>query len=149
MTVTTDYEKMLRSVAEEEPPPVGLLAASPYLGFSVRRHPETDEGKLPAMVAVLIHYVQELDRNLGGAGVHFDPTGTVETDRRLTIRLEMVAIGDFLGRIETITNKLHELAKQAKRELVTRQDADINAKIVAELGSLPREVAEHLEPVAV
>ena len=149
MTMTVDYEKMLRSAAEEEALPCGLMAVSPYLWFSVRRHPEVDEDKLSAMVAVLISYIRDLDRSLGGTGVHFDPKGTVLTEQKLTILLVVNATGDFLERIDSLTNKLAELARQAKHDLVKSQDADINAKIAAELGSsVPkpvRDAAEHLE----
>jgi hypothetical protein len=151
MNVVIDQDKWLKAIAEEEPLPCGLLAVSPYLWFSVRRHPEVNEDKLSAMVAVLISYIQDLDRNLGGTGVHFDPTGTVLNEEKLTILLVVNATGDFLGRIYAITDKLSELAKQAKHDLVARQDADINAKIAADLGSpVPppvREAAEHLEPL--
>lgn len=151
MNVVIDQDKWLQAIAEEEPLPCGLLAVSPYLWFSVRRHPEVDEDKLSAMVAVLISYIRDLDRSLGGTGVHFDQTGTVLTDQKLTIQLVVNATGDFLRRIYAITDKLTELAMQAKHHLVKSQDADINAKIAAELGSLIpppiREAAEHLEPV--
>ncbi len=149
MKVDIDHDKWLKSIAEEEPLPCGLLAVSPYLWFSVRRHPEVDENKLSAMVAVLITYIQDLDRSLGGAGVQFDPSGTIQTDQKLTIQLVMMATDGFLRRIYAITDKLAELSKQAKRTLVTRQDADINAKIAAVLGPRVtpevREAVEHLE----
>jgi hypothetical protein len=148
MNVIIDQEKWLKAISEEDPLPCGLMAVSPYLWFSVRRHPELDEDKLSAMAAVLISYIQDLDRNLGGTGVHFDPLGTVLTDQKLTIQLVVNATGDFLGRIVAISDKLDELAGQAKHAIVKRQDADLNSKIAAELGSsVPkpvRDVAEHL-----
>ena len=151
MNVVIDHDKWLNAIAEEEPLPCGLLAVSPYLWFSVRRHPEVDEDKLSAMVAVLISYIRDLDRSLGGTGVHFDQTGTVLTAQKLTVQLVVEATGDFFGRIYAITDKLGELATDVKRHLVNRQDADINAKIVADLGSpVPppvREAAGHLEPL--
>ncbi len=153
MTITVDREKMLQSLLEDDFIPSGPLAVPPSFTITLRKHPESDAEKLPAMTAVLIRYIQELDRNLGGLGVHFDPAGTVETNAQLTIRLVVVPVGDFSGRIDAISNALARLASQVRQELVTRQDADINAKIAAELGSPVtrdvREAAEHLEPVAV
>jgi hypothetical protein len=151
MNVVIDHDKWLKAIAEEEPLPCGLLAVSPYLWFSVRRQPEVDEDKLSAMVAVLISYIRDLDRSLGGTGVHFDQSGTVLTAQKLTVQLVVEATGDFLRRIHTIYDKLGELALEVKRDMVKRQDADINAKIAADLGSpVPppvREAASHLEPV--
>ena len=75
----------------------------------------------------------------------------MQTDTKLTIRLIVTPVGDFLGRMETILKTLNELAGKARQELVTQQDADINARIAAALDSpiapAVREVAEHLEPV--
>jgi hypothetical protein len=105
------------------------------------------------MAAVLISYVQQLDRTLGGQGIEFDPAGTVQTDTKLTLRLMVMPVGDFITRIDTILKTLNELTAQAKRDLVAKQDADINAQIRAELvspfGPYVREAAQHLEPTGV
>jgi hypothetical protein len=147
VSVTFDREKRWQALLAEGPEPSVPLAVPPHFYVTLRRHPEVGVDKMAAMAAVLVRYAQQLDRDLGGQGqVFYDPAGTRQTDAGLTLRLVTIPGGNFLDRFEAIYRALGELKATARREVADTQDADINARIDAELASpVAREVAERLE----
>jgi hypothetical protein len=149
MTVTIDREKWLAAIANEPDGP--CTATLPFFTFTLRGQLEDPPRKLPAMVAVLIGYIDRLDRSLGGDGVVFDPSGTVEGPNRLTVRVVALSGGGAIRRFAAIETELTELQAQAHEQVIGSQAADFNAKIEAELASpYPlglREAVKHLEPL--
>ena len=149
MTVTIDRAKWLEAIAHEPDGP--CTATLPFFNFTLREQPEARPGKLPAMAAVLIGHIDRLDRSLGGEGVLFDPSGTVEEPNRLTVRVVAVSGGGAIRRFNAIQKDLAGLRIQARDLVVESQHADFNAKVEAELASSHpfalREAVEHLEPV--
>jgi hypothetical protein len=150
MTATIDREKWLATIANEPDGP--CTATLPFFTFTLREQPEGRTADLPAMAAVLIGYIDRLDRSLGG-GVVFDPSGTVEEPNRLTVRVVTLSGGGAIRRFNTIQKDLADLRLQVRELVIGSQAADFNAKVQAELASpYPyslREAAEHLEPVGV
>lgn len=119
--------------------------------ISLRKTSESEGRKLPAMAAVLIHYIRQLDQELGGQGVTF--AGASQTQQYLTLRLVMKPVGDVSSHMNFIIRELCKLTEKARQGVVTEQEADLEAKIEAELASpySPdlREAAELLEPIGV
>ena len=149
MTATIDREKWLAAIANEPDGP--CTATLPFFTFTLREQFEGRTGDLPALAAILIGPIDTLDRSLGGEGVIFDPSGTVEGPHRLTIRVVALSGGGAIRRFNTIQKELADLQDKARELVLVGQVADFNAKVEAELGSpVPyslREAAGHLEPV--
>lgn len=149
MTATIDREKWLEAVANEPDGP--CTATVPFFTFTLQEQPEARPGRLPAMAAVLINYIDRLDRSLGGEGILFDPSGTLEEPNRLTVRVVAQSGGGAIRRFGAVQKSLAELRILAREQVIELQDADFNAKVKAELASPHpfslREAAGHLEPV--
>ena len=118
------------------------------LAVQLRKHPETDAGKLPALAAMLIRSIDQLDRDLGGDGVEFDETATTEDADHLTLRFTFRDPDGAEERRDQIRHTLATLAADARQVLHVSQDADLRARIAAELDSpIPRELAPYLDPI--
>lgn len=118
------------------------------LEVQLRKHPETDAEKLPGLAALLIRSIDQLDLDLGGDGVEFDEEATTEDATHLTLHLTFRDPDGAEERREEIERTLANLADAARQRLVSAQDADLRAKIVAELDSpIPRELAAYLDPL--
>jgi hypothetical protein len=111
-------------------PTVHTFAAVPELILTIRRHPESERMRLAVQAALLLRKVDELDRSLGGAGMAFDPTGTVEEPTRLTLRMVAKSSdAEAAGRLQHLTAELNRLAADARRELAEQQGEDLVRQI--------------------
>jgi len=118
------------------------------LAVQLRKHPETDAEKLPGLAALLIRSIDQLDLDLGGDGVEFDAEATTEDATHLTLHLTFRDPDGAEERRAEILRTLADLADTARQRLVSAQDADLRAKIAAELNSpIPRDVAARLDPL--
>ncbi len=118
------------------------------LAVQLRKHPETDAVKLPGLAALLIRSIDQLDYDLGGDGVEFDEEATTEDATHLTLHLTFRDPDGAEERRAEILRTLADLADTARQRLVSAQDADLRAKIAAELDSpIPRDVAARLDPL--
>lgn len=151
MTVTIDQDKWLAAIADEPDGP--CTATLPFFTFTLREQPEAPPGDLATMAAVVIGYIDRMDRSLGGEGVLFDPLGTVEEPNRLTVRVVAVSGGGAIRRFGAIQKALTELRVQVREQGIELQAADFNAKVQAKLASpFPlgmSEAVEHLELMGV
>jgi len=148
MTITVDHEKMLRSLLDDDFVPTGPLAVPAQVNVVLRKHPEAGE-LLAHLAAQLVHGIDQFDRSRGGAGVEYDPKGSTETATELKLRLYLNLhpnqMNDPFGRMDTIHQMLNDLAATARTEVVATQDADLRARVAAELESpIPRSVAARL-----
>jgi len=149
MGLVKDREKWLKFLDEVEEPNVSPLAVRPFFFVTLRKHPEAGD-LLTALATQLVRGVDQYDRTLGGDGWFFDKEGSVETDAELKLRLVANTGGwEVFGRMDTIHQMLNDLATSARQELVATQDADLRARVAAELESpIPRSVAARLVPSA-
>jgi len=161
MSVTTDYEKMFQSIADE---PEGCCTAVPpeYLAgrrageqataleLTFRVVPGATDDELAAHTSLLLHGLNQREAALGGDGLDLDVAGSTFGPDRVVLR---VFPTKREGAAERVARLVEELNSEGKR-VADSADQDggggLGAKIMRNLKSpLPESAMKQLEMAAV
>lgn len=136
---TLSLEPYVREPLPELPPP-------PELRITIARHPESDRDRLPGLAAEVIRQASQLEKSFGGDGLDYDPKGSVEEAGRLVLRLvPRSSDWEAAGRLAAVAEEFNRLVSLSKQDSLTKDAADIRAKIDRELQPhLPAEVVERV-----
>ena len=118
----------------------------PELRITIKRHPESDVTKLPLIAARVIGEVSKLEQSLGGDGLRYDQSGSVEEPGKLVLRLVPELLDEFTeDRLAKVADELNELVQRVRSNLVREQDGDIRELIDRELNPERSEAMLDLE----